>query len=38
MAGVGERQNGTLRPSFDMSISIDFKGAKTGLICMQLVF
>ena len=32
MAGVGERHNEAIHPSFDRSISIDFKGAKAGLI------
>ena len=39
MAGVGERQNGAIHPSFDRSISIDFKGAKitsdTGFLLMR---
>jgi len=37
MAGVGERRNDTVHPSFDRSISIDLKGAKTGLIGIALV-
>jgi hypothetical protein len=37
MEGVGERQNDTVHPSFDRSISFDFKGAKTGLTGIALV-
>ncbi len=37
MKGVGERQNDTVHPSFDRSISFDFKGAKTGLISIAPV-
>jgi hypothetical protein len=28
MSAVGDKQKGTIRPDFDRSISIDFKGAK----------
>jgi len=37
MEGVSERQNDTVHPSFDRSISFDFEGAKTGLTGIALV-
>ena len=41
MIGVGERQNGAIHPSFDRSISIDFKDAKitsdTGFVLMRQI-
>ena len=41
MTGVGERQNEAIHPSFDRSISIDFRGAKitsdTGFLLMRQV-
>ncbi len=39
MHAVGDRQRGVIRPEFDRSISIDFRGAKitsdTGFLLMR---